>query len=50
MDNFLTITEKKGDYLNMVELCFAFNRKHLMNNALSLDDSTTKTVNVAVAK
>ncbi len=26
-DNFLTITEKKGDYLNMVELCFAFNRK-----------------------
>ncbi|MBD5115668.1 MAG: hypothetical protein HDT46_10830 [Ruminococcaceae bacterium] len=49
-DNFLTITEKKGDYLNMVELCFAFNRKHLMNNALSLDDSSTKTVNVAVAQ
>lgn len=50
LDNFLTITEKKGDYLNMVELCFAFNRKHLMNNALSLDDSSTKTVNLAVAQ
>lgn len=49
-DNFLTITEKKGDYLNMVELCFAFNRKHLMKSALSLDDSSMKTVNVAVAK
>lgn len=50
LDNFLTITEKKGDYLNMVELCFAFNRKHLMFNAVSLDDSATKTVNLAIAK
>lgn len=49
-DNFLTITEKKGDYLNMVELCFAFNRKHVMYNATSLDDSGAKAVNVAVAQ
>ena len=49
-DNFLTITEKKGDYLNMVELCFAFNRKYLMRGALSLEDSGTKTVNMAVAQ
>ena len=50
LDNFLTITEKKGDYINMVELCFAFNRKYLMKNALSLNDSTVKTVNIAVAQ
>lgn len=52
LDNFLTITEKKGDYINMVELCFAFNRKHLMfdSSAMSLDDSQTKAVNVAVAQ
>lgn len=50
LDNFLTITEKKGDYINMVELCFAFNRKYLMNDALSLDDSKVKSVNVAVAQ
>lgn len=50
MDNFLTLTEKKGDYINMVELCFAFNRKLLMFDAMSLDDSKTKAVNVAVAQ
>lgn len=50
LDNFLTITEKKGDYINMVELCFAFNRKYLMKNALSLNDSNVKTVNIAVAQ
>ncbi len=50
LDNFLTLTEKKGDYINMVELCFAFNRKHLMKSTLSLDDSTVKTVNIAVAQ
>lgn len=50
LDNFLTLTEKKGDYINMVELCFAFNRKHLMFDAMSLDDSNTKAVNVAVAQ
>lgn len=49
-DNFLTITEKKGDYINMVELCFAFNRKHIMTNALSLNDSTAKAVNLAVSQ
>ncbi len=48
-ENFTTLTEKKGDYINMVELCFAFNRKHLMKDAMSLDDSNTNTVNVAVA-
>lgn len=50
LDNFLTLTEKKGDYLNMVELCFAFNRRILMFDAMSMDDSKTKAVNVAVAQ
>lgn len=50
MDNFMTLTEKKGDYINMVELCFAFNRKYVMKSTLSLNDSNVKTVNVAVAQ
>ncbi|MCM1299021.1 MAG: hypothetical protein NC203_00625 [Firmicutes bacterium] len=50
LDNFLTLTEKKGDYINMVELCFAFNRKYLMKSTLSLNDSTVKTVNIAVSQ
>lgn len=49
-ENFVTLTEKKGDYLNMVELCFAFNRKHLMTDALSLDDSAAKSVSLAVVQ
>ena len=27
MDNYLTLTDKRGDYMNLMELCFAFNRK-----------------------
>lgn len=51
-ENFLTLTEKKGDYINMVELCFAFNRKLIMldNAAASMDDSKINAVNVAVSQ
>lgn len=51
-DNFLTITEKKGDYINMVELCFAFNRKLVMvdTSAMSLEDARVNAVNLAVSQ
>lgn len=31
MDNFLSLTDKKGDYMSLMELCFAFNRKKCMD-------------------
>jgi hypothetical protein len=30
-ENFLTLTDKKGNFINLAELCFAFNRKNVMN-------------------
>lgn len=47
-DNFHTLTEKKGDYLNMVELCFAFNRKKVMNGEDGEAENPKRTLNVAV--
>lgn len=48
-DNLLTLTEKKGDYINLVELCFAFNRKKVMNRDESGAESTERTINLAVS-
>lgn len=31
MENFLSLTDKKGDYMSIMELCFAFNRKKCMD-------------------
>jgi hypothetical protein len=30
-DNFLTMVEKKGDFINLIDLCFAFDRKNIMS-------------------
>ena len=49
-DNFLTLTEKKGDYINLVELCFAFNRKKVMDKEKSEEESLERTINVAVSQ
>ena len=49
-DNFLTLTEKKGDYINLVELCFAFNRKKVMNRDEDEAESPDRTINVAVSQ
>lgn len=49
-DNFLTITEKKGDYINIVELCFAFNRKKVMNRERSNAETPDRTLNIAVSQ
>ena len=49
-DNFLTLTEKKGDYINLVELCFAFNRKKVMNREEDEAESPDRTINVAVSQ
>lgn len=49
-DNFLTLTEKKGDYINLVELCFAFNRKKVMNREEAVDEALDRTLNVAVSQ
>ncbi len=50
MDNFLTMTEKKGDYMNLMELCFAFNRKKVLDirDARNLEESPDRTFNIAV--
>ena len=49
-DNLLTLTEKKGDYINLVELCFAFNRKKVMNRSEGEEESFDRTFNVAVSQ
>ena len=49
-DNFLTLTEKKGDYINIVELCFAFNRKKVMDREKNNEEAPERTINVAVSQ
>ena len=50
MDNFLTLTDKRGDYMNLMELCFAFNRKKVLDirDPKNLEESTDRTFNIAV--
>lgn len=50
MDNFLNLTDKKGDYMNLMELCFAFNRKKVLDirDARKLEESKDRTFNIAV--
>jgi hypothetical protein len=31
-ENFMELTARKGDYINIVELCFAYNKKKILNN------------------
>lgn len=48
-ENFMTLTQKKGDYINLVELCFAFNRKKILNPRVAPDTvSEKRTFNIAV--
>jgi len=47
-ENFLTMTDKKGDFINLVELCFAFNRKKVMNSQESKVPEPDRTFNIAI--
>lgn len=47
-ENFLTMTDKKGDFINLVELCFAFNRKKVMNIQEANIEEPDRTFNVAI--
>lgn len=51
MDNFLTLTDKKGDYMNLMELCFAFNRKKILDirdMRKRPEEAKDRTFNIAV--
>lgn len=49
MDNFLTLTDKRGDYMNLMELCFAFNRKKYMDTRSGkYEEAVDRTFNIAV--
>ncbi len=49
MENFLTLTDKRGDYMNLMELCFAFNRKKFMDTRMGkYEEATDRTFNIAV--
>ncbi len=50
MENFLTLTDNKGNYMNLMELCFAFNRKKILDirDARKLVESPDRTFNIAV--
>lgn len=50
LDNFLTLTEKKGDHLNLPELCFAFIKRRLTANVDYFEDGAVQSLNVAVAR
>jgi hypothetical protein len=47
-DNFMTMADKKGDFINLVELCFAFNRKKVMNVQKADKEEANRTFNIAV--
>ncbi|MCL2754180.1 MAG: hypothetical protein FWD35_00485 [Oscillospiraceae bacterium] len=54
-ENFMTIADTKGDFINLVELCFAFNRKKVMNppvadpeNKGDAKEELARTFNIAV--
>ncbi|MCL1881653.1 MAG: hypothetical protein FWF76_05695 [Oscillospiraceae bacterium] len=47
-DNFMTLGDKKGDFINLVELCFAFNRKKVMNVQEKDVEELNRTFNIAV--
>ena len=49
MENYLTLTDKKGDYMNLMELCFAFNRKKYMDTRSGkYEEAKDRTFNIAV--
>lgn len=49
MDNFLNLTDKKGDYMSLMELCFAFNRKKYMDTRnAKWEEAKDRTFNIAV--
>lgn len=47
-ENFLTLTEKRGDYINLMELCFAFNRKKILDIDVSDKEEPERSFNIAV--
>lgn len=49
MDNFLTLTDKRGNYMNLMELCFAFNRKKYMDTRSGkYEEATDRTFNIGI--
>jgi hypothetical protein len=47
-ENFVNLTTRKSDYINLVEICFAFNRKKILNNRASQEINDKRTFNIAV--
>jgi hypothetical protein len=47
-ENLLTLTEKKGAFINLVELCFAFNRKKVMDSRVVDKEEPSRVFNIAV--
>jgi len=47
-ENFINLTAKKGAYINIVELCFALNRKKILNSKYPDRISDHRTFNIAV--
>ncbi|MCL2076804.1 MAG: hypothetical protein FWH08_00145 [Oscillospiraceae bacterium] len=47
-DNFISLTEKKSEYISLMELCFAFNRKKVLSSKEPDKISDKRTFNIAV--
>jgi hypothetical protein len=47
-ENLLTLTEKKGAFINLVELCFAFNRKKVLDSRVVDKEAPDRVFNIAV--
>lgn len=47
-NDFEELTERRGDYINLIELCFGFNRKKVLDNRQTSLENDNRTVNIAV--
>jgi len=47
-NNFMTLADQKGQFINLVELCFAFNRKKVMNLPEANIEEPERTFNIAI--
>ncbi|MCL2086750.1 MAG: hypothetical protein FWH05_04050 [Oscillospiraceae bacterium] len=48
--NFTSLCEARGKYINIVDLCFAFNRKKLLNSYVDRVECNERTFNIAVTR
>ncbi|MDR1755258.1 MAG: hypothetical protein LBR74_10270 [Eubacterium sp.] len=49
-ENLINLTEEHGKYINIVDLCFAFNRKKVLNPTAGRSENIDRTFNIAITE